>query len=99
VLVIREWFWHLFGLMKTHTYIPEDVCATEIHFEIDHGILKHVQFIGGCSGNLQALSRLVEGMRVEDVLTKLKGIDCDHRGTSCSDQLSKALEKAIKNAG
>ncbi len=83
--------------MKKHTYIPEDVCTQEISFEIDSGagILKHVHFTGGCSGNLQALGKLVEGMKVEDVISKLKGIDCDERGTSCSDQLSKALEKAI----
>ena len=81
--------------MKTHTYIPEDVCPTEIHFELDNGILINVVFEGGCSGNLQALSKLVQGMRVEDVLLKLKGIDCEGRGTSCADQLSKALEKAL----
>jgi uncharacterized protein (TIGR03905 family) len=81
--------------MTTHTYIPEDVCPTEIHFEIKDGILKHVHFEGGCDGNLQALSRLVEGMKVADVLAKLKGIDCEGKGTSCSDQLAKALEKAI----
>jgi len=80
--------------MKKHSYITEDVCATEIHFEIDKGILRHVQFEGGCSGNLQALCKLVEGMKVEDVLAKIKGIDCDNRGTSCADQLAKALEKA-----
>ena len=83
--------------MTTHTYIPLDVCPSEIHFEIDpdSGILKHVHFEGGCNGNLQALSKLVEGMKVDDVLAKLKGIDCEGRGTSCADQLSKALEKAL----
>lgn len=81
--------------MKTHTYIPDGVCAQEIRFEVDNGILKHVHFTGGCSGNLQALSKLVEGMKVEDVLEKLQGIDCEERGTSCADQLSKALEKAL----
>ncbi|MEI6168719.1 MAG: TIGR03905 family TSCPD domain-containing protein [bacterium] len=78
--------------MKKHLYIPEGVCPTEIHFEIENGILKHVQFEGGCSGNLQALAKLVEGMRIEDVRSKLKGIDCDERGTSCADQLARALE-------
>ena len=81
--------------MTTHSYIPQDVCPTEIHFEIDNGILRHVYFEGGCDGNLQALSKLIEGMKVEDVIAKLKGIDCEGRGTSCADQLSKALEKAI----
>lgn len=81
--------------MTTHSYIPQDVCPSEIHFEIEKGILKHVHFEGGCDGNLQALSRLVEGMKVADVLAKLRGIDCEGRGTSCSDQLAKALEKVI----
>lgn len=81
--------------MTTHTYFPEDVCSTEIQFEINDGILKHVHFEGGCDGNLQALSRLVEGMKVEDVIAKLKGIDCEGRGTSCSDQFCKALEEAM----
>jgi len=81
--------------MTTHSYIPQDVCPSEIHFEINKGILTHVHFEGGCDGNLQALSILIEGMKVEDVIAKLKGIDCEGRGTSCADQLSKALEKAI----
>ncbi len=81
--------------MTTHTYTPQDVCPSEIHFEIHNGILTRVHFEGGCDGNLQALSKLIEGMKVEDVLVKLKGIDCEGRGTSCADQLSKALEKAI----
>jgi uncharacterized protein (TIGR03905 family) len=87
--------------MTTHIFIPSDVCPSEIRFEIDpaSGILKHVQFEGGCSGNLQALSKLVEGMKLADVLAKLKGIDCEGRGTSCADQLSKALEKAIRARG
>lgn len=81
--------------MTRHHYIPEAVCAREISFEIEDGLLKKVNFVGGCSGNLQALAKLVEGMKVEDVLVRLRGIDCDERGTSCSDQLSIALEKAI----
>ena len=79
--------------MAKHTYTPQGVCSEEITFEIEDGILRKVRFTGGCSGNLQAISKLVEGLRVEDVLTKLRGIDCDERGTSCSDQLARALEK------
>jgi uncharacterized protein (TIGR03905 family) len=81
--------------MKTHTYIPQNVCPTRIRFELENGVLMKVMFEGGCDGNLQALANLVQGMRVEDVLRKLKGIDCEGRGTSCADQLSKALEEAI----
>lgn len=84
--------------MAKHTYTPEGVCSEEITFEIDGGILRSVQFAGGCSGNLQAISKLVEGMRVEDVLRKLRGIDCDERGTSCPDQLTRALDKALKGS-
>ena len=84
--------------MAKHTYTPEGVCSEEITFVIEDGILRKVRFTGGCSGNLQAISKLVEGLRVEEVLLKLKGIDCDERGTSCSDQLAKALEKALKGS-
>ena len=78
--------------MQRHVYIPEGVCTTEIAFEIEDGILKHVEFSGGCSGNLQAIVRLVEGMPVDEVIRKLKGIDCEDKGTSCTDQLARALE-------
>lgn len=81
--------------MKKHSYMPEDVCADEIHFDIDDGVLRNVRFEGGCNGNLQALSKLIDGMKVVDVLLKLRGIDCEGKGTSCADQLSKALEEAI----
>ena len=85
--------------MPKHTYTPQGVCSEEITFEIDGGVLRNVRFTGGCSGNLQAICKLVEGMRVEEVLPKLRGIDCDERGTSCSDQLARALEKALKSQG
>ena len=82
--------------MTKHTYIPEGVCATEIAFEIEGGILHNVRFTDGCDGNSKAVSRLVEGMPVDEVLRRLKGIDCEGRGTSCTDQLAKALEEAMK---
>lgn len=82
--------------MKKHSFVPSGVCPNEITFEIDKGMLRNVVFEGGCNGNLQALGTLVEGMRVEDVIAKLKGIDCDGKGTSCSDQLTKALETLLK---
>lgn len=77
------------------TYYTEGVCATEIHFEIENGILKDVQFEGGCDGNLKAVSALIKGMRVEDVIGKLKGISCESNPTSCVDQLTQALEKEL----
>ena len=74
-------------------------CSSKISVSIEKGIVKSVIFNSGCAGNLQGISNLVEGMRVEDVISKLKGIDCQGRGTSCSDQLAKALEDAILKAG
>jgi uncharacterized protein (TIGR03905 family) len=77
------------------TYYTEGVCSTEINFEIEDGILKNVKFEGGCDGNLKAVSKLVTGMKVEDVIQKLKGITCESNPTSCVDQLTQALEKEL----
>jgi uncharacterized protein (TIGR03905 family) len=85
--------------MTQHTYVPEGVCSSEISFEIKDGVLRSVQFADGCSGNSQAISRLCEGMRVDDVIRLLKDIHCEDRGTSCPDQLSKALEIALNSTG
>lgn len=74
-----------------NTYKTKGTCSTEINFEIEDGIIKSVKFIRGCDGNLQAISSLVAGMKVEDAISKLQGIDCRGRGTSCPDQLAKAL--------
>jgi len=68
--------------MTQHTYIPEGVCSTGISFEIKDGALRNVQFTDSCSGNSQAISRLCEGMRIDDTIRLLKGIDCDDKGTS-----------------
>jgi uncharacterized protein (TIGR03905 family) len=73
------------------TYKTKGTCSRTIEFDVDNGILRNVRFIGGCDGNLQGISQLVEGMRVEDVTQRLRGIDCGGKGTSCPDQLSKAL--------
>jgi len=72
-------------------YRPSGVCSREIQFEIKEGKLTDVSFYGGCSGNLQAIGRLVEGMSVEKALEKLEGIRCGSRPTSCADQLAKAI--------
>ena len=82
--------------MERYTYTPRDVCPQAITFEIESGILTKVHFEGGCNGNLQALSKLVQGMKVEDVIAKLRGIDCEGRGTSCSDQLTRGLEEVLR---
>lgn len=69
---------------------PQGVCATEIRFEITEGRIKNLVFIGGCPGNLQAIAKLVEGMKIEEVIEKLQGNICQNE-TSCTDQLAQAL--------
>ncbi len=76
-----------------YTYTPVGVCARQIEFEVEDGIVKNLKVVGGCDGNLQGIVKLVVGMKVEDVIKKLKGIDCKKRGTSCPDQIAKALEQ------
>ena len=71
------------------------VCSQQIQFEIEDNKVKNVIFTGGCNGNLQGISRLVEGMDVNDAISKIEGIHCGHRSTSCPDQLAQALKKAI----
>ncbi|MBQ8043705.1 MAG: TIGR03905 family TSCPD domain-containing protein [Clostridia bacterium] len=66
-----------------------------MQFEVNDGVVSKVKFIGGCNGNLQGIGHLVEGMKAEDVINRLKSIDCGGRGTSCPDQLAKALEEVI----
>jgi uncharacterized protein (TIGR03905 family) len=77
-----------------YTYYPKGVCSTKISIEIDDGIIKKLVIDDGCSGNLQGITRLAEGMRVEDAIVKLRGIKCGPKSTSCPDQLSIALQKA-----
>ncbi len=74
------------------SYYPQGTCSTEIRFEVADGVLRKVEFSDGCEGNLTGIGRLVTGMKVEDVVAKLKGIPCEGRDTSCPDQLAKALE-------
>ena len=77
-------------------YQTKGTCSTSIDVEVENGIIKFVQFYGGCNGNLQGISRLVEGMKIDDAISKLKGIRCGFKPTSCPDQLARALEE-IKN--
>lgn len=77
-------------------YKTRGVCSQEIHFELDGDTIKHVEFIGGCSGNTQGVARLVEGMKVSDAISRLEGIQCGFRPTSCPDQLAKALKLALE---
>ncbi|MCI8669280.1 MAG: TIGR03905 family TSCPD domain-containing protein [Lachnospiraceae bacterium] len=70
-------------------------CSREIHIEVENDIIKNVTFIGGCNGNTQGIASLVKGMNVHDVIAKMEGIDCGGRGTSCPDQLAKALKNYV----
>ncbi len=73
-------------------YKTSGTCSSAIDLEVEDDIIKSVSFTGGCNGNLQGISRLVEGMKVEDAISKLKGIRCGFKNTSCPDQLARALE-------
>ena len=81
----------------THRYRPKGVCSSEITFSIDEdGRMHDLQFRGGCHGNTQGLSRLVEGMDAVDVMHRLRGVRCGMRPSSCPDQLSRAIEQALQ---
>lgn len=80
----------------TYAYQPKGVCSRQIMLEIEDGIVKNCQFIGGCNGNTKGISSLVQGMEVEEVIARLEGITCNGRPSSCPDQLAQAL-KAYQN--
>ena len=77
-------------------YTPTGVCARQMSFEIENGIITDAMTIGGCPGNSQGVARLLIGMRVEDAIARLEGIQCGNKGTSCPDQISKALRQALQ---
>lgn len=79
-----------------YRYKTKGTCSEEMIIEIEKDIIKKVTIIGGCKGNTAGISKLVEGMNINDVIDKLKGIPCGSKGTSCPDQLAIALEE-IKN--
>jgi len=74
------------------TYKTKGVCSSAIDIEMDGDTIRSVKFSGGCHGNLQGISKLVEGMKAEDAISRLKGIRCGFKNTSCPDQLAQALE-------
>ena len=80
-----------------YEYKTNGTCSQRILFEINEGKVEKVQFIGGCNGNLQGISKLVEGLDVDTVIERIEGIHCGFKPTSCPDQLAKALKEA-KNA-
>ena len=80
-------------------YTTSGTCSREIHYDIveENGkkVVRNVRYIGGCNGNLQGLSKLVEGLPIEEVVEKLKGIRCGYKSTSCPDQLARALSQEL----
>ena len=82
--------------MQTYTYRPTGpVCSRQIRFSIEDGKLHDVSFVGGCDGNLKAIGKLVEGKDARDIAAILHGNDCGGRGTSCADQLARAVTQAL----
>lgn len=79
----------------TINYQPQGTCSRQMTIEVEDGIVKSFQVVGGCHGNLQGISKLVEGMKVEEVIARLDGIRCGMKPTSCPDQLAQALKQAL----
>ena len=77
--------------------MPYEVCSRSVSFDIDNGVVRNVQFEGGCPGNTYGISMLIEGMPATEAIRRLKGILCGSKRTSCPDQLAKQIEYAIKN--
>lgn len=80
----------------TYEYRTKGVCSAKITFDLTDGIVSNVRFMGGCNGNLKGIGQLVEGMKAEDVIKRIKGTKCGFKNTSCPDQLAVALEEAMK---
>ena len=79
----------------TYTYYPRGVCSQRMDLELEDGVIRRVEVLGGCSGNLQGISRLVVGMRAEEAIRRMEGIRCGGKPTSCPDQLAKALRACL----
>ena len=80
--------------MTTYTYKTKGVCSHSMTVKLEDGIIRDVRIEGGCNGNLQGISRLVEGMDIDEVIARTRGIRCGMKPTSCPDQLARALEQA-----
>ncbi len=79
-----------------YTYKTSGVCSSQIEFDINGDVITNVKFTGGCNGNLQAVAKLVDGLTVDEIESKLNGNICGFKNTSCADQLSKAVRKAYE---
>ena len=81
--------------MDRFTYMTRGVCSRAIEIAVENGVIESVRFNGGCAGNTQGVAALIKGMRVEEAIARLDGIDCRGRGTSCPDQLARALREYL----
>lgn len=81
-----------------YTYRTKGTCAVQIKFDLDGDIVKNVKFLGGCNGNLQGIAKLVEGMKADEIESRLRGIKCGFKSTSCPDQLAIAVAEAVAQA-
>ena len=86
-------------MTQKFTFIPQGTCSQLIEIELEGDTIKDVVFTGGCNGNLSGISKLIKGMKAEDVIDKLEGTTCGFKDTSCPDQLSKALKAAMRKNG
>lgn len=85
-------------MIRHHTYFPTGTCSQRIDLTLDDAVILDAAFTGGCHGNTQGIAALVRGMRAEEAIARLAGIDCRGRGTSCPDQLAEALRQALAEA-
>jgi len=80
-------------MIMQYEYKTKGTCSQRIFFDIENGVVKNVQFVGGCNGNLKGIAALVEGMSADEVIRRVEGIRCGMKATSCPDQLAKALKE------
>ncbi len=83
----------------TYSYKTNGTCSRQINLEVQNGIVRKVEFVGGCNGNLKGIAALCEGLPIDEVVEKLSGIRCGFKNTSCPDQLAKALTEVKRNEG
>ncbi len=82
-----------------HIYYPRGVCSREMRVEVEGGIIRKVEVIGGCNGNLKGISKLLVGMNAKEAIERMRGIRCGFKRTSCPDQLAQALSECLEKQG
>ena len=85
--------------MSTFEYTPKGVCSRKMIFDLDGDIIRSVEVIGGCNGNLKGISSLLKGQNVNEIISRLEGITCGPKSTSCPDQIAQALKGALAEMG